>query len=240
LGAKIYFIYPDTTVNLPRVYTELWNDAHSFTTKPNWNALANLLGVNGAPTFLYPWYDPQFRAEYPADKDQLSNDILFVGHASEAKRKAIEAVAEAFSDRFRMTVVGNGWSKLPQHVVNSGSGMYGGFINSLYAKSAVTLGLLEDLGAGVHDVITARTIQVPAYGGCLIHPRNSGSQALFGPAEFLFENTSDHSELLDRVSIALSDHAKRKTWAAAQWQAVRPHSVDSALEAILNPTRGTP
>lgn len=233
VGAVVAFYYPDMTIDLPGNYPTLWNDVdYSFTNKPNWRSLHNANRITKTPAYLPLWYDPRFVGPYRANVVSES-DILFVGHQSQFKEQFIRAVSKHFAHTNSITLIGRGWNHLRESGMRvSPVPLYGDYPNGLYAKAKITLGLLEQLDGGASDEITARTIQVPAYGGFMLHPRTPGAVDIFGDQQWMFR---DQAGLLDLIAHYLDRPAERERSQQDAATALIPSfSVDHALNKILD------
>ena len=192
LGIKVYAIYPDLE---PRIYGDDYIEAlvqadYFIHTKPN---LADYFkSLNPNTLCVYPFYSEKNTKSI--EEYDSNRGISFIGHFSPNKKKTIESISASISER--LTVYGGGWTGTiaPTDNLQIHDALFGPPVYQIYKKSLFMLGLLTEklMGFKDCDVLTARSVQVPAYGGLLLHPRNKYSEAFFGKDHFmLYKDVED-------------------------------------------------
>lgn len=222
-GAVTINIYPDVSFTAHGKYLPTTLPLYDwvFTTKTFGLAdMAAQLGILAA-SFFPPAFDPEVHYPRPlsrADEERLGADVSFIGSWSPNKERLVSAVARALPD-VRLRVWGNGWNRRLEPVL-APFVMNLPIIGADYAKavcaSAVNLGLVSELvtGASSGDLITHRTIAMPACGGFMLHERTSEVTTLFEEDRecALF---GSEEELVAKVRYFLDNSGERLAIAAA-------------------------
>lgn len=120
-------------------------------------------------------FDPEVHRPVGISEDVrrlYSCDVSFVGYWSRKKERLLREVAERLPT-VDLRIWGPSWH-LADPVVRrcwQGRGAWGDEIAAIYACSKINLGLLSEAGTGTTsgDLTTARTWQIPASGGFLLH-----------------------------------------------------------------------
>lgn len=202
--------------------------------------LRERFGITSA-AFLPPGSDPEIHAPVdpsPADRARYRADLAFVGTWSAKKQRLLEAILAA-RPGLDLAIWGNDWQKAlpgplaPHCRLRPVNGRE-------YAKAIaipkIALGLLSEAGAGASDGdrITARTFQIPAAGGFMLHERNPEVARYFteGIDCAMFADAAEAVAVIDRY---LADAPARAAIAAAGLARSRRdgYSVDDRARAIL-------
>jgi spore maturation protein CgeB len=117
-----------------------------------------------------------------------------------------------------------------------GRGAWGDEISAIYASSRINLGLLSEAGTGTSsgDLTTARTWQIPASGGFLLHEDTAELRRAFLPDSEVGVFTGPQ-DVADAVKYWLQQSPQRMAAArAAHARAVRaPYTYAPAVDQIL-------
>ena len=155
--------------------------------------------------------------------------VSFVGHHSPGKEQSLRLFCKSYSGN--ISVYGDRWSHLNGSFglknVRFHPAIYGESIHEIYRKSVCSLGfLMESISKKLDgDEITSRSILVPAYGGLLLHPKNSSSKSVFEKSSIvLFESVEEASDLARNF---YSDSALRLKTAFQQQQSVLKYGTSS-------------
>ena len=199
LGCETIGIYPDLD---PSVHGSEYLKAIKYTkkfyhTKPNHADYYNSLNVNSR--ILGPIYDEGLASSIQEPDLQLG--VTFVGHHSAGKQKFLSELSSKYSGT--ITIFGERWQKdmfkrASANVVVHPS-IYGVAVQEVYRRSLCVLGLLQErISKNVGgDEITARTIQVPIYGGLLLHPKTKQADRVFSYVpEILYDSVQDLLEMI--------------------------------------------
>jgi hypothetical protein len=191
-NAKIIIIYPDLEPEVHgKEYLQVLKLADVFIhTKPNLKEYFSSLNQN--TICVNPFFSiKQVQNIEPYD-DTIG--VSFIGHHSDGKQDTIlglntnvETNISLFGDRWKQ--------KLKSHKnLKVNKPIYGPSVPEIYKRSLYVLGLLtEQLPAFKDgDVMTARSVQIPIYGGLVMHPRNPFSEDFFGSTHtMLFESVDE-------------------------------------------------
>ena len=152
-----------------------------------------------------------------ADSPAYSCDVSFVGCWS-PKKQRILADLLARLPGLDLRIWGNGWARASQGLVTfwQGRGAFGDELSLIYRCSRINLGLLSEAGGGstVGDQVTARTWQIPATGGFLLHEATAELERYFSPGREVAVFASSE-ELAEQTARYLSDEPQRSAVAAA-------------------------
>lgn len=165
-------------------------------------------------------------------------DASFVGCWSPKKEQIVRRIIEAIPG-IDLRLWGPHWGEADPVVREkwAGRGAYGDELAAIYSFSKINLGLLSEAGSGtpVGDLLTARTWQIPAAGGFLLHEDNPDIRRYFQPNREvgLF---GDDQELVSQVRAFLHDGALREqVRQAGQLRATSaPYTYGLAVETVLD------
>lgn len=236
-GAWLCNMYPDVSMfghqGLdPRSFLEY---QHIFTTKSfGVGDLERHFGVRSA-SFLPHGFDPIVHRRLPVPQD---TDVSFIGTWSPHKEALLSDLVSAIGAG-RLAVWGTQWEK-----ARSGSlrpslkfqPVLGDHYAEAISRSKINLGILSERRAGASsgDLSTARTFEIPACGGFLLHQRTDELLGLFreGTDVACFESSG---ELIERVRYYLAHEDERRSIAAAGEAACRTnHSYTHRAQAIVS------
>lgn len=184
-----------------------------FSTKPNHVHELKRRGIEA--TFLPHSFDPETHRPLsltPTDRERYSADVSFVGNVSAGKCKTISQLVQARPD-VHTKIYGPRWDKTS--LIHSSQYYGGSILGDEYAKaigaSKINLALLhESEKLAVGDVITARTFEIPASGGFMLHQRTEVALSLFEEdKEAVFFDDLD--ELLSKIDYYLGNKKSRES-----------------------------
>ena len=211
-----------------------------FTTKTFGLAdLAAEFGVTRA-SFLPHAYHPEvhrvFRCD-ASDRERYGCDVSFIGTWSPKKQALLEALLGGRPE-LTVRIWGMQWEKAGLPLARSVEARE--VLGAEYAKairlSRINLGILSEARkrASSGDLITARTFQIPASGGFMLHERNCEVGQYFeeGRECAMFEGAE---ELATKVGYYLAHAAEREAIAeAGRLRCLQSgNSVDDRVRAIL-------
>jgi hypothetical protein len=220
LNCRTICIYPDLD---PAIHGIKYLEALKHTkilyhTKPNHIDYFKKLNKNSAALGVV--YDEELTSNIEAHDPQLG--VVFVGHHSTGKQKFLCELSLSYTGT--ITIYGDRWSNDMFRQARSNvvvhPAIYGSVVQEVYRRSLCVLGLLQEritnhVGG---DEITARTIQVPIYGGLLLHKRTEQVERVFSDTpELLYDNVQDLCEkileLQSSPQMRLNLSQKQKTCA---------------------------
>ena len=195
------------------------------------------LGVTKA-SFLPHAYDPETHKPVEASAEEaefFGADISFVGNWSPKKQKLMQHVDRNFP--IRTTAI---WGPKKWEVLQS---IYRGqpVLGLEYAKaircSKINIAILSErrFGASHGDNITARTFEIPAVGGFMLHEWTREAEEYFaGGRECAYFTDAD--DLVRKIQYYLDRDEERQVIAAAGHQRalVSGYSADDRIRAILD------
>lgn len=165
-------------------------------------------------------------------------DASFVGMWSPKKERILLGLVRALP-QLDLRIWGGGWQRACRElrVRWEGRGAFGDEASAVYSASRINLGLLSEAGAGMAsgDKTTARTWQIPAAGGFMMHEDSAEAREAFRDgAEAVFFSSVD--DLVAKVGIYLPDETARKRIAAGGREAVLrvPCTYQRAADIILS------
>ena len=223
LGTIAIQFYPDVSFrthgpNLPQTLP-LYDWV--FTTKSFGLAdMGKQLGIHKA-SFLPHGFDPETHTPSlltPFDRRQYEADVSFIGNWSLKKERVLEYVMKSASDA-KLKI----WGPKPWQVAQKN--LLSCFENYPvlgleYAKSIqvskINIAILSEArtGASSGDLITARTFEIPAAGGFMLHERTDEAMAYFEDGkECAFY--SDPDDLVAKIRYYLAHEDERKAVAKA-------------------------
>jgi spore maturation protein CgeB len=196
-------------------------------------------------------FDPEVHRPLPISEklqQHYACDVSFVGCWSPKKEGLITALI-ANQPNLSVKVWGPGWGRSNQNVRAAwqGRGAYGDELAIIYGASRINLGLLSEAGSDTRegDAVTARTWQIPAAGGFLLHELTTELAEYFQPGSEVGTFT-DGTDLPSQVERYLANDAERKsialagyrrcltsdyTYAAAAQRILEYHARDSNLQS---------
>lgn len=160
-------------------------------------------------------YDPEVHRPVVATDGLRSTyacDVSFVGCWSPKKEQLLRVVVDRAPDAY-LAIWGPGWERADRVVREKwkGRGAFGDELAAIYSLSRVNLGLLSEAGTGTAsgDLTTARSWQIPASGGFLLHEDNEEIRSCFEPEKDvgLFR---DAEELVSQIRYYLKEDTKRE------------------------------
>ena len=193
-------------------------------------------------------FDPEVhrRVSVTSDVQRLySCDVSFVGYWSPKKEQILNALVTAMPN-VDLKIWGPSWNLAGGGVRKywQGRGAWGDGVAAIYACSRINLGLLSEAGSGTNsgDLTTARTWQIPASGGFLLHEQSSEFLEHFRPdvEAGVFAGGDDLPKHVDRW---LKDERGRRDAAGRAWdrahqeQYTYARAIDQVLEFHSNRTR---
>ena len=188
------------------------------------------------PHAFHPEVHRKFRCD-ASDQERYGCDVSFIGTWSPKKQALLEALVDARPD-VKLKIWGMQWEK-------AGAGLARWVesrevLGAEYAKairlSKVNLGILSEMrkGASSGDLITARTFQIPACGGFMLHERTCEVGQFFveGRECGMFEGAD---EMVAKVGYYLehADEREAVTEAGRLRCLNSGNSVDDRVRAIL-------
>jgi len=243
LGVVCIQFYPDVSFYNHGRYLPKTIDKYDwvFSTKPEHvQDLAQQFNYNNA-SFLHHAFNPEIHKPFlltDRDRVQYDCDVSFIGNHSEGKEKTLRALIEA-RPALNLKIWGNQkWHNASPIVAQKFGGMRVEGIE--YAKaiysSKINLGLLLETvpSAGRGDSITARTFEIPACGGFMLHQRTDTVMHYF-EEEKEIACFGDVDELVQKVDYYLAHEKERKILAkmARNRSLKSDYSVDNHMQCIL-------
>lgn len=168
---------------------------------------------------------------------QYGCDVSFVGAWSAKKERMIRWLLQS-GHALQIRIWGPSWNRAAADVrsVWQGRGAWGDETTAIYACSRINLGLLSEAGTGTvsGDLTTARTWQIPASGGFMLHEDTAELRQSFA-AETEVGLFQGESDLAERVLYWLQhDEARRTAAARAMQKSLQvPYTYARAVAAIL-------
>ncbi len=221
-GARSIMYYPDVSFHThgKEIPLALPHYDHVFTAKTFGVADMTAHGVRSV-SFLPPGFDPEIHRPMElvdTDRQRFECDVSFIGTWSPKKEELLTSLHAAVPDA-RMRIWGNQWEKRTGHALDDVV-MGGEITGDDYARaicgSHICLGILSEQrkGASSGDLITARTFQIPACGGFMLHEYTDEAALYFAEdAEAGFFRSPE--DLADKIRAYLSDDDRRRQIAGA-------------------------
>jgi len=243
LGIVCIQFYPDVSFYnhgpyIPKTITKYdW----VFSTKPEHPAdLAKQFGYQMS-SFLPHAFNPEIHkpvALSARDQEQYECDVSFIGNYSKGKEEMLRYLIKACSNLYIKIWGGTSWRKASGDVAAKyqGTPVYGLEYAKAIQCSKINLGLLLETvqSAGRGDRITARTFEIPASGGFMLHQRSDTVLQYFeeGHEVAYFDDTE---EMIVKIDFYLThDHKRKKMIKAAHERChMSSYSVDHHMERIL-------
>ncbi|SEF14529.1 protein of unknown function [Rhizobiales bacterium GAS191] len=241
-GAIAINFFPDTSITADTRYIPRALPLYDwvFTTKSfGLSDMERLVGVRNA-SFLPHAFDPEVHAPVKLDRadiDRYVSDVSFIGSWSPKKEHLLLHLSKAMPG-VKLRVWGSRWEKASSRMRTIAE--HRTVVGAEYAKciraSRISLGLLVEgrPGASSGDLITARTFEIPASGGFMLHERNDEVSRYF-LEDRECAMFSDADELVDKVRHYLANDDKRHS--IAELGRLRclesGYSVDARMEQVL-------
>ena len=176
-GKPCYCFYPDVSYRDPGA--NIWDCLPFydcvFTTKSFHQEDRKLTSRVKRLQFVPHGFDPEVHRAMILQADlhkYYGSDVSFVGVWSPKKEKTLAALIAAMPD-VGIKIWGPFWDRAQDSVRNcwQGRAAYGDELAAICSCTAINLGLLSEAGRGTvkGDQTTARTWQIPACGGFLLH-----------------------------------------------------------------------
>jgi spore maturation protein CgeB len=224
-GVPCYCVYPD--VSFQDHGANIWDCLPLydcvFTTKSFHLEDSELRRRVKRLDFVPHGFDPEVHRPIPLTTklhSYYSSDLSFVGVWTPKKEQVLTALVAALPD-VSLKIWGPFWERANVSVRKcwQGRAAYGDELAAICTNARINLGLLSEAGGGTvkGDQTTARTWQIPACGGFMLHEDTEELRAAFNVGEHIavFRNTS---ELANVVRQYLGDDALRDRIRAAGYQ----------------------
>jgi spore maturation protein CgeB len=221
-GLPAYCMYPDVSFldHGPDIWRCLPLYRCVFTTKSFHMEDANLRKHVQDLRLVSHGFDPDVhRPVELAQRVQAAYgcDVSFVGCWSAKKEQLLSALVEQRAG-VSLRIWGPGWERAGRLLQDRWArrGAYGDELCVIYQASKVNLGLLSEAGGGttVGDQVTARTWQIPASGGFMLHEATAELEQYFAPGREVGVFGSP-AELVEKTSWYLANEQERLATAAA-------------------------
>lgn len=219
-GKPLYNFYPDVSFvdHTPNIPAALKLYDCVFTTKCFHGERERVrFGIRNLKHVRHG-FDPEVHRPLHASEDVTARyacDISFVGCWSPEKESALTFLLKAAPD-LDVRVYGLGWNHASasfRKLLGTGlkPGVFGDELALVYGASRINLGLLScsSSDATLRDQTTARTFQVPAAGGFMLHEDTREVRSLFtdGKEMMLF---GSNEEMVAQIRLALDSPGLRE------------------------------
>jgi hypothetical protein len=242
-GIPLYCVYPD--VSYKDHGRDIWDclplyDA-VFTTKTFHLGDEELRSRVKALVEVEHGHDPEVhRPVALSDRIRAAYecDVSFVGCWSPKKEDLIGSLIKQLG-QLDIRIYGPGWQHASAAVGAHWQkrGAFGDEYALICAASRINLGLLSEAGGGMRlgDQTTARTWQIPACGGFMLHERTEELARYFEPEKEV-GTFSGATELVEKVACYLENDALRRSIAQAGLLRSRrdTYTYDAMAKTILN------
>jgi hypothetical protein len=224
-GIPVYCLYPDVSFkdHGANIHDCMPLYACLFTTK-SYHIQDRSITQRVKEIVLVPHgFDPEVHRRLPltpALQRIYGCDASFVGAWSAKKQEMLLSLITALP-QLQLAIWGPAWGHAESRVRAcwKGRGAWGDEAAAIYRCSKINLGLLSEAGTGTKsgDLTTARTWQIPASGGFLLHEDSGELRACFdaGTEVGVF---SDASDLAGQVAWWLEHDTERSLAAERAWQ----------------------
>lgn len=238
----VYCFYPD--VSFKDHGSNIWECLPLydcvFTTKSYHLADATLKSRVRDLQLVSHGFDPEVHRPVVVSEDVgrvYSCDVSFVGYWSVKKERHLRELVERLP-AVDVRIWGPSWYMADPVVRNrwQGRGAWGDEIAAIHKCSKINLGLLSEAGTGVSsgDLTTARTWQIPASGGFMLHEDTPELRQAFrvGHEVGVFSGERD---LADQVVWWLQHDLERSAASQAAYlrAATQPYTYANAVNAVL-------
>jgi spore maturation protein CgeB len=215
-GTRIYCFYPDVSFldHGPEIWDCLPLYNCLFTTKSFHLDDAALRGRVRQMKLVAHGFDPEVHRPVTLNdgmKRQYGCDVSFVGCWSPKKEALLACIVRECPD-LNIRIWGLGWRRSAPTMRSrwQGRGAFGDELSIIYRASKINLGLVSEAGRGtkVGDLVTARTWQIPAVGGFMLHEDTVELRRYFNPESEVgvFQSGLD---LAERIRYYLADQDRR-------------------------------
>ncbi|HEY1769795.1 MAG TPA: glycosyltransferase [Chthoniobacterales bacterium] len=154
-------------------------------------------------------------------RNYYERDVSFVGCWSPKKEATIQAIVDQKPSLLKLQIWGAGWQRAGESVRKrwQGRGAFGDELALVYQNSKINLGLLSEAASDTTsgDQVTARTWQVPASGGFLLHEATTELAEYFIPGKEV-ATFNDTADLTRKVKYFLEHESERQQTAAAGYE----------------------
>lgn len=206
-------------------------------------AMRTTLGTQ-AVSFIPHAYDPEIHRPVELDHFAQQNygcDASFIGTWTPKKEKILAEVCQALPD-VRIRIWGRYWDRAGPAVRNfvMGHQVTGLEYAKAIAASKISIALLVEQLPGYPqgDLTTARTFEIPASGGFMLHERTDEAHQLFQESRdcAMFADTG---ELIEKLRYYLSHDDERRAIAEAGLRRARQshHSYDDRAATVVAKAR---
>ena len=215
-GLPVYCFYPDVSFFDHGI--EIWSCLPFyeclFTTKSFHLEDATLRERVQDLRLVAHGFDPQVHRPVEMAENmqaRYSCDASFVGCWSAKKERILAALLEK-RPQIKVHIWGTGWKHAAKIVSDrwQGRGAFGDELCLIYRASKINLGLLSEAGGGTRmgDQVTARTWQIHAAGGFMLHEHTKELERYFVPGAeaAVFSSTE---ELVDKTSWYIDHEVQR-------------------------------
>lgn len=242
-GLPAYCFYPD--VSFQDHGSGIWQCLPSydcvFTTKSFHLKDANLRSRVKDMRLVSHGFDPDVHRPLQLSSSARAAyqcDVSFVGCRSPKKEQLLKWLLENCAG-LDLRIWGPGWGSAASPVRErwQGRGAYGDELTTIYCASKINLGLLSEAGGGTKlgDQVTARTWQIPAAGGFMLHEQTAALAQYFVPGQEtgVFATLAD---LAEKTRWFLDHEHERLAIAAAGHRRCLEsgYTYESAAQAILD------
>jgi spore maturation protein CgeB len=243
MGVYLTLFYPDVSVFCHGPYIPKCMPLYDwiFTAKSfGVGDLRESLGISRAECLLHG-YDSDVHHPFSISSGQFESwesDASFIGTWSPRKEAFLAEVASKLQN-VRLRIWGTQWEraseKCLQQAIEPGP-IYGDLYSLAVLCSRINIGLLSEIreGSSSGDQSTARTFQIPAIGGFMLHERTEEFLTLFreGEEAACFETPA---ELVEKISHYLNHEEKREeVRLAGHRRCVDAYSLDKRAQRILD------
>lgn len=242
LGAIAINFYPDTGFvdHGPYLPTTIGHHDWVFTTKSaGVSDLKDNFNFNNS-SFIPHAFDPEVHAPVDLSSKDLSLyecDISFLGNISIKKQRVLERLCDKLPG-VNLGIWGSkSWGRVPGLAdFYRGPSVWGMEYAKAIQASKINLGLLFEGGSGAPkgDQITARTFEIPAAGGFMLHERTEEAVQYFEDGkECVFYSNPD--DLANKIRYYLDHPVERLEIAKAGHKRCLSsgYSVDDRVETVL-------
>jgi hypothetical protein len=242
-GTRIYCFYPDVSFldHGPEIWDCLPLYNCLFTTKSFHLDDVALRGRVKQTKLVAHGFDPEVHrpvALSEGTQHQYGCDVSFVGCWSPKKERQLAAIALSCPG-VDLRIWGPGWQRAAPVVASRWQrrGAFGDELSIIYGTTKINLGLLSEAGGGTGqgDRVTARTWQIPAAGGFLLHEDTPELARYFEPGREvgIFHSSSD---LPQRIRYYLDNDKERTRVLESGYKRCHEsnYTYDSAARTILD------
>ena len=236
--------YPDTGFGGFRSLLSQTIDRYDwfFTTKPEHVSFLMDEYEYANVTFVPHAFDPEIHVPVSLtlkDRQRYRCDVSFIGNTSAKKQKLLRGVLTALPEVDFRIWGARGWNDAGSQLrrLYQGTPVWGAEYAKAILASKVNLAVLFEgtPSAPAPDVITARTFEIPATGGFMLHERTKEAMCYFedGRESVFF---SDEGDLVEKIRYYLAHDVERRAIAAAgrERALVSGYSYDDRVAAILD------